>query len=236
MSTRSFHDWALTPREAVKIQEQMRSLVQIEPLAQEIHTIAGADLSYNKFSKTIYSGIVVLSFPELQIIESAVVRSITKFPYVPGLLSFREIPSLLEAWDKLKSKPDLLILDGQGFAHPRRFGLACHAGVILEIPTIGCAKSVLVGDFDALAPEVGSQSPLLDHGETIGVALRTKNRVAPVYVSIGHMIDLPSAVEMVKRSVGKYRQPEPTRQAHLLVNRMRNEEGLRKKTKRMNES
>jgi deoxyribonuclease V len=226
MSTRLSHDWNLTPREAVKVQEQMRSLVQIEPLAREIHTIAGADLSYNKFEKIIYSGIVVLSFPDLRIIESTVVRSITKFPYVPGLLSFRETPSLLEAWENLKSKPDLLMLDGQGFAHPRRFGLACHIGVLLELPTIGCAKSILVGDFADLAPEAGSQTPLIDRGETIGVALRTKNRVAPVYVSIGHLIDLPSAVEMVKRSVGKYRQPEPTRQAHLLVNRIRNEERL----------
>src|SRR5262245_26331898 len=231
MSTRITHDWDLTPREAIKIQEQMRSLVQIEPLAREIHTIAGADLSYNKFSKTIYTGIVVLSFPDLQIIESAGIRSTTKFPYVPGLLSFRETPSLLEAWDSLKIKPDLLMLDGQGFAHPRRFGLACHVGVILEVPTIGCAKSILLGDFAELAPEQGSQSPLLDRGETIGVALRTKSRVAPVYVSIGHLIDLPSAVEMVKRSVGRYRQPEPTRHAHLLVNRMRNEEGLRKRRK-----
>ena len=231
MSTRISHDWDLTPREAIKIQEQMRSLVQIEPLAREIHTIAGADLSYNKFSQTIYTGIVVLSFPDLQIVESAGVCSTTKFPYVPGLLSFRETPSLLEAWDSLKTKPDLLMLDGQGFAHPRRFGLACHVGVILEVPTIGCAKSILLGDFAELAPEQGSQSPLLDHGETIGVALRTKRRVAPVYVSIGHLIDLPSAVEMVKRSVGRYRQPEPTRQAHLLVNRMRNEEGLRKRRK-----
>jgi len=231
MSTRISHDWDLTPREAIKIQEQMRSLVRIEPLAREINTIAGADLSYNKFSKTIYSGIVVLRFPDLQIIESAGVRSTTKFPYVPGLLSFRETPSLLEAWDSLKTKPDLLMLDGQGFAHPRRFGLACHVGVILEVPTIGCAKSILLGEFAELAPEQGSQSPLLDRGETIGVALRTKSRVAPVYVSIGHLIDLPSAVEMVKRSVGRYRQPEPTRQAHLLVNRIRNEEGLRKRRK-----
>ncbi|MCI0663904.1 MAG: deoxyribonuclease V [Acidobacteria bacterium] len=228
MSTRFSHDWDLTPREAVKIQERMRSLVQIEPLVREIHTIAGADLSYNKYSKTIYTGIVVLSFPDLQIIESAGVRSSTKFPYVPGLLSFRETPSVLEAWEGLKTKPDLLMLDGQGFAHPRRFGLACHVGVILEVPTIGCAKSVLVGDFAELAPEAGSQSPLLDRGETVGIALRTKSRVAPVYVSIGHLIDLPSAVELVKRSVGRYRQPEPTRQAHLLVNRMRNEEELRK--------
>jgi len=231
MSTRLPHAWDLTPREAVKIQEQMRSLVQIEPLAHEVHRIAGADLSYNKFSKTIYSGIVVLSFPDLQIIESTGIRSVAKFPYVPGLLSFREAPSLLEAWERLKSKPDLLMLDGQGFAHPRRFGLACHIGVILEVPTIGCAKSVLVGDFGSLAPEAGSQTPLLDRGETIGMALRTKNRVAPVYVSIGHLIDLPSAVEVVKRSVGKYRQPEPTRQAHLLVNRMRNEERLGNKRK-----
>lgn len=215
------HRWDLSPGEAVKLQQQLRELVRLEPLARPINTIAGADISFNKFSDTVYAGVVVLSLPDLQIIETAGVRSVTKFPYIPGLLSFREIPSVLEAWEKLKTKPDVLMLDGQGIAHPRRFGIACHVGVLLDLPTIGCAKSILVGKYGDLGLEAGSQSPLIDRGEQVGVALRTKNKVAPVYVSPGHRIDLVSAVDLVLRSTGKYRQPEPTRQAHLLVNQLR---------------
>jgi deoxyribonuclease V len=215
------HDWDLTPAEAIEIQRRLRSLVCISPLRREIKTIAGADVSFNKYSETIYAGIVVLSLPDLHIIETAGVRSIAKFPYIPGLLSFRETPSLLEAWGKLETKPDVLMLDGQGIAHPRRFGIACHVGVLLDIPTIGCAKSILVGRHGELAPEAGSRTSLVDRGEEVGVALRTKKNVAPVYVSAGHLIDLASAVDLVMKSTGKYRQPEPTRQAHLLVNRLR---------------
>jgi deoxyribonuclease V len=217
----ALHDWNLTPGEAIEIQQRLRSLVKIEARTHEFKTIAGADISFNKFSETVYAGIVVLSFPGLQIVESVGVRSVARFPYVPGLLSFRETPSLLEAWDKLETMPDALMLDGQGIAHPRRFGIACHVGVLLDLPTIGCAKSILVGRHDELDPEAGSRAPLIDRGEQVGVALRTKKKVAPVYVSAGHLIDLDSAVDLVLKSTWKYRQPEPTRQAHLLVNRLR---------------
>jgi deoxyribonuclease V len=222
----SLHGWDLTPSEAVELQQRLRNLVRIEPLAREVHTIAGADISFNKFSDTVYAGIVILSLPDLRIIESVGVRSETKFPYVPGLLSFREAPSVLEAWEKLKTKPDVLMLDGQGIAHPRRFGIACHVGLLLDWPTIGCAKSILVGRHGELGFEAGSQAPLIDRGEQVGVALRTKNKVSPVYVSPGHLIDLDSAIDLVLRSTGKYRLPEPTRQAHLLVNRLRVEANL----------
>jgi len=215
------HRWDISPAEAVKVQKRLRDQVRLEPLAGPVNTIAGADISFNKFSDTVYAGVVVLSLPDLQIIETAGVRSVTKFPYVPGLLSFRETPSVLEAWAKLKTQPDVLMLDGQGIAHPRRFGIACHVGILLDMPTIGCAKSILVGKFGDLGLEAGSQSPLIDRGEQVGVALRTKNKVAPVYVSPGHRIDLVSAVDLVLRSMRKYRQPEPTRQAHLLVNQLR---------------
>ncbi len=221
MPPHSLHSWDLTPSEAIEVQQRLRAMVRLEPLTREVHTIAGADISFNKFSETVYAGIVVLSLPDLRIIEEAGVRSVAKFPYVPGLLSFRETPSLLEAWDKLQTRPDVLMLDGQGIAHPRRFGIACHVGVLLDLPAIGCAKSILVGKHGELGLEAGSQSPLVDRGEQVGVALRTKNKVAPVYVSAGHLIDLASAVDLVMRSTGKYRQPEPTRQAHLLVNRLR---------------
>lgn len=215
------HSWDLTPSEAIAVQQQLRSLVRIEPPTSEINTIAGADISFNKFSEIVYSGIVVLSLPDLRIIESVGIRSATKFPYVPGLLSFREAPSLLEVWGKLKTKPDVLMLDGQGIAHPRRLGIASHIGVLLDWPTIGCAKSILVGRHGELSSGAGSRAPLLDRGEQVGVALRTKKNVAPVYVSPGHRMDMDSAVDLVLRSVTKYRQPEPTRQAHLLVNRIR---------------
>src|SRR5215470_17814413 len=224
MTSLSLHSWDLTRSEAVEVQKRLRILVRLQPLPQPVRAIAGADISYNKFSETVYAGIVVLSLPDLRIIESEGVRSVAKFPYVPGLLSFRETPPLLEAWEKLKTKPDVLMLDGQGIAHPRRFGIACHVGLLLDLPTIGCAKSILVGRYGELGLEAGCRSPLVDRGEQVGVALRTKNKVSPVYVSPGHLIDLGSAVDLVLRSTGKYRQPEPTRQAHLLVNRLRVED------------
>ena len=225
MTSLPLHRWDLTPREAVEVQQRMRNMVRLRPLAQPVGVIAGADISYNKFSETVFAGIVVLSLPDLRIVETAGVRSVAKFPYVPGLLSFREAPSLLEAWEKLKTKPDVLMLDGQGIAHPRRFGIACHVGVLLDWPTIGCAKSILVGGYGELGLEAGSRSPLVDKGEQVGVALRTKSKVTPVYVSPGNLMDLDSAVDLVLRSTTKYRLPEPTRQAHLLVNRLRVEAG-----------
>ncbi|HKQ75838.1 MAG TPA: deoxyribonuclease V [Blastocatellia bacterium] len=225
MPSSPLHSWDLTPGEAIEVQQRLRNLVRLQPLQHPTSVIAGADISFNKFSETVYAGIVVLRLPDLRIIESAGVRSVAKFPYVPGLLSFRETPSLLEAWEKLNTKPDVLMLDGQGIAHPRRFGIACHVGVLLDLPTIGCAKSILVGRYGELGLEAGSRSPLIDRGEQVGVALRTKNKVTPVYVSPGHLIDLDSAVDLVLQSTGKYRQPEPTRQAHLLVNRLRVEDG-----------
>src|SRR5262245_21859395 len=137
MTSLPLHRWDLTPREAVEVQHRMRNMVRLQPLVPPVGAIAGADISYNKSSETVYAGIVVLSLPDLRIVETAGVRSVTKFPYVPGLLSFREAPSLLEAWEKLKTKPDVLVFDGQGIAHPRRFGIACHVGVLLDWPTIG---------------------------------------------------------------------------------------------------
>ncbi len=218
------NSWNLTPKEAVEAQKEWRSLVRIQPLTQTVNTIAGADISFNKFSEVIYSGIVVLSLPDLRIVETASIRSTAKFPYVPGLLSFRETPSFMECWEMLKTKPDVLMLDGQGIAHPRRLGIACHIGLLLDLPTIGCAKSILVGRHGELGSEAGSSSPLIDKDEVIGVALRTKKKVAPVYISPGHLTDLDSAIDLTLRSVTKYRQPEPTRQAHLLVNQLRRED------------
>lgn len=220
-SYKKLHDWDLKPRDAVELQKRLREGVKIVPLKREVKTIAGCDISFNKYDPTIYAGIVVLRLPSLEVVEEVGVVSETKFPYVPGLLSFRETPSLLEAWERLKTEPDAVMFDGQGLAHPRRVGIASHVGLMLERPTLGCAKSVLVGKYEEPAQERGSWTPLVDKGETVGAALRTKNRVQPVYVSPGHLIDLEGAVELVLKTDGGYRQPEPTRRAHLLVNALR---------------
>ncbi|HEX7174504.1 MAG TPA: deoxyribonuclease V [Pyrinomonadaceae bacterium] len=215
------HDWDLKPREAIELQKRLRERVEVVPLKRKVETIAGADISFNKFEPTVYAGLVVLRLPTLEVVEEVGVVSETKFPYVPGLLSFRETPSLLEAWEKLKVEPDAVMFDGQGLAHPRRVGIASHVGLMLKRPTLGCAKSVLVGKFEEPGEERGSWSPMTDKGETVGAAVRTKTRVQPVYVSPGHLIDLEGAIDLVLRTDGGYRQPEPTRRAHLLVNALR---------------
>jgi len=234
MKYQKLHDWHLTRAEAVALQKRLRGQVRIEPLAGEAQLIAGCDISFNRFSDVVYAGIVVLRLPELEIVTSATVVTRAPFPYIPGLLSFRETPALLEAWEKLDIAPDVVMLDGQGLAHPRRFGIACHFGLLTGLPTIGCAKTVLVGKFDEPDERAGSYSLMTDKGETVGAAVRTKDRVAPVYISPGHLIDLPGAIKLALRSVkgyqaddacppskSKYRIPEPTRQAHLLVNELR---------------
>src|SRR5919197_694372 len=217
------HEWSLTPREAIELQKQLRARVRVVPLKKKVETIAGADISFNKFDPVVYAGVVVLRLPTLEVVEEAGVVSETKFPYVPGLLSFRETPSVLEAWAKLKTEPDALMLDGQGYAHPRRFGIACHVGLLIDRPTLGCAKAVLRGSYEEPGEARGSRSPLVDPktGETVGAALRTKARVQPIYVSAGHLIYLEGAVALTLQCDGGYRQPEPTRRAHLLVNALR---------------
>ena len=215
------HDWKMTPREAVELQKSLRESVRLAPLKKKIRTIAGADISFNKFSPVVYAGLVVLSLPSLEVIEEVGVVSETKFPYVPGLLSFRETPSVLEAWEKLKTEPDAVMFDGQGIAHPRRVGIASHVGLLIKRPTLGCAKSVLVGKFEDPKLERGHWSEMIDKGEVVGAALRTKTNVQPVYVSPGHLIDLEGAINLTLECDGGYRQPEPTRRAHLLVNALR---------------
>jgi deoxyribonuclease V len=215
------HNWNLSPREAIQMQQSLRERVLVQPLDRAIETIAGCDISFNKYSTTLYAGIVVLRLATLETIEEVSAVSETKFPYVPGLLSFREAPALLEAWAKLQTEPDAVMFDGQGLAHPRRLGIASHAGLLLERPTVGCAKSVLVGKFDEPEASRGSWTPMMDKGETVGAALRTKNKVQPVYISPGHLIDIDGAIDLALRCDGGYRVPEPTRRAHLLVNATR---------------
>lgn len=218
---RQLHAWDLQPADAIALQKQLNSQLQLQPLAQEPQLIAGADLSFDKGSDTVYAGIVVLSYPDLKIVESKGLQTTAPFPYVPGLLSFRESPAIIKVWQMLENKPDILVTDGQGTAHPRGLGVACHLGLWLEIPTIGCAKTLLCGKFDDLAAERGAREPLIYKGETVGAALRTKTRVNPVYVSPGNLINLDNSIDILLRCDGGYRIPEPTRQAHLFVNRLR---------------
>jgi len=216
------HDWNLAPREAIELQKSLRERVRLAPLgARHVETVAGADISFNKFSETIYAGVVVVRLGSLEVVEEVGVVSETRFPYVPGLLSFRESPAVLEAWAKLKIEPDAVMFDGQGIAHPRRVGIASHVGLLIDRPTFGCAKSVLVGKYEEPPTERGDWSPLVDKGETIGVALRTKRGVQPIFVSPGHLIDLEGAINLTLACDGGYRQPEPTRLAHHLVNAIR---------------
>lgn len=211
----------LTPAEAIAYQHELRKKIQISELNTEINLIGGADISFNKFENTVYAGIIVLSYPELKPIESITIISETTFPYISGLLAFREIPALLEAWKKLKIKPDLMVLDGQGIAHRRRVGIATHFGLITDVPSIGCAKSVLTGKFTLPENKKFSSSLMYDKEEEIGVALISKLNCKPVYISPGHRINISQSLSVIKNCVGKYRIPEPTRLAHILVNQAR---------------
>jgi len=234
MRINDLHPWEVSPREAMEIQLRLRERLCFTPLdVERVRWVAGADVSFDKGSNTIFAAVVVLELPHLAIVEEAAVTTETRFPYIPGLLSFREAPAVLRAFERLTQWPDALLLDGQGLAHPRRMGLACHLGLWLDLPAVGCAKSVLVGTYEEPAPQAGSFSPLLDRGEVVGVALRTKDHTNPMFVSPGHKVDLESAIRLVLRCVAGHRQPEPTRRAHLLVNRLRRGEGPEPKTGRL---
>ena len=221
MLFKELHAWDLKPTEAIELQKSLQRQIRIEPFDHAVDTVAGCDISFNKYSDTIYAGIVILKLPDLEILERATVITSAGFPYIPGLLSFRETPALLEVWKQLTITPDVVMLDGHGFAHPRRFGIACHFGLLTGTPAIGCGKTVLVGEYREPDERAGSHSLMEHKGEIIGAAVRTKDRVSPVYVSAGHLIDLPAAISLALRCVKGYRVPEPTRQAHLLVNALR---------------
>jgi len=217
------HAWNLVPAEAVQVQQRLRHAVRLEPLRTEPRHVAGADVSMNLYSNVIFAGFIVLTYPGLEPVDQAVVRDTTAFPYVPGLLSFREIPALLKAWERLVVRPDLVIVDGAGIAHPRRLGIASHLGVLLDVPSIGCAKSLLTGAHERLPAGAGASVPLLDRHtrEPIGALLRSRPRANPLYVSPGHRTTLDDALAIVRGCLRGYRLPEPTRRAHLLVNEHR---------------
>jgi deoxyribonuclease V len=208
------HDWRVSTSEARGIQMDLAGEVTRTGGITKPRLIAGVDISVNRWAKTGTAAVVVLSYPGLEPVEVKVVTDSLNFPYVPGLLSFREAPLILAACEKLTVTPDLLMVDGQGIAHPRRMGLASHLGLCLDIPTIGCAKSRLCGSHDEPGNERSSYAELLGNGEVIGAVVRTRTGVKPVYVSIGHKIDLPTAIHFVLECCRGYRLPEPTRLAH----------------------
>lgn len=184
-------------------------------------TAAGMDVSYDRQSPWLFAAVVVLSLPSLEVVDQAAVRTLATFPYVPGLLSFREAPAGLAVWGRLRTQPDCLLCDGHGYAHPRRFGFACHFGLLVGLPTAGCAKRVLVGAYREPGAARGSLAELVHEGEVVGAAVRTREGAKPVFVSAGHRIGLQRAVETVLACSPRYRTPEPIRQAHALVNRLR---------------
>jgi deoxyribonuclease V len=217
-STPGKHRWDVSTNEAIAIQRQLRDQVLTTNgiTLTALRTIAGIDAAYQGTTGQAKAAIVVLTFPELEVIEQAVATRPSSFPYVPGLLSFREAPVVLDALSALRVRPDLLMCDGQGYAHPRRLGLASHLGVYLGMPSVGCAKSRLIGSYEEPGPTQGSLSTLTDHGEVIGMVLRSKTSTRPLFISIGHMIDLATAVELVTRCLRGFRLPEPTRLADKL--------------------
>ncbi len=214
-------EWSVTPARAREIQLELRGRVERTDRLPELRRIAGADVGIDPVRKQVIAGVVVFGFPGLEELERAWAVRPLEFPYIPGLLSFREIPVLLAAFGRLEKLPDLVFYDGHGYAHPRRFGISCHLGVLLDRPTVGCAKSRLIGEYTEPASAAGSWSPLLDEGEMIGAVVRTRAGCRPIFVSIGHRISLPRAVELTLAVCDGHRIPRPTREADRYVRRLR---------------
>lgn len=214
--------WELTVAEAREQQQAMRAqLVTEPPPGFAPRFVAGADVSMERFKHYGYAALVVIDLQTMETVDEASAAAELHFPYVPGYLSFRELPVLDLAWRSLRVRPDLVVFDGHGYAHPRRFGLACHGGVAWDVPSIGCAKNPFIGTHEPVADERGATSPIIHQDEVIGMVLRTRAGAKPLYVSAGHRMDLPTAVEMVLRLAPKFRQPETTRRVHQLVNEHR---------------
>ena len=223
MKITPLHEWNLSPQAAIELQKQFAyEVITEDKFDAPVKTVAGIDLGYDVNTNRSRAVVVVLKFPGLELIESAEAVMPIQFPYVPGLLSFRETPVAVKALEKLENAPDLILCDGQGIAHPRRFGVACHIGLITGVPSIGVAKSLLVGKYGSLGETRGSFAPLVHRSEEVGVVLRTKDKVQPLYVSVGHKISIETAIDYVLQCAPKYRLPETTRLAdHLASYRKR---------------
>ncbi len=213
------HDWSVTPKAAVALQRELRSRVITQDDFPRLERVAGVDVGFEEQGTVTRAAIAVLSLPDLELLEHAIARQPTRFPYVPGLLSFREVPTVLQALKKLSVSPDILLCDGQGYAHPRRFGFASHLGVFTAMPSIGVAKTRLIGEHGVVPEGRGEWCPLSHDEEVIGAVLRTRTGVKPIYVSIGHRVSLESAVDIVMQCTPRYRLPETTRWADRLASR-----------------
>jgi len=219
MRARELHDWDVSTAEARQLQEGLAGRVRLKPLPLRLGFVAGADVSFSRELGVVFAALLVFQLDKMELVEQALADAPACFPYVPGLLTFREGPAVLRAFGKLHRKPHAVIFDGQGYAHPRRIGLASHMGLWLGLPTVGCAKSRLIGEHAEPGLRRGDFTELLDSGEQIGVALRTRDSVKPVFVSPGHLADFASSVRLVLECCRGYRLPEPTRQAHITVER-----------------
>ncbi|MGA2322233.1 MAG: deoxyribonuclease V [Sedimentisphaerales bacterium] len=217
MKTRKLHEWDLSCAEARQLQLRLAQGVRFAAMKKRPKIIAGLDCAFSKDGKRIFATAVVIDLSNFSTIETITATRKVDFPYIPGLLSFREAPACIDAIEKLKNTPDVFIVDGQGFAHPRRLGIASHIGLLIDKPTIGCAKSRLTGTFEEPGRLKGNYSQLLDEKEAIGVVLRTRANVKPVFVSVGHKCTLEDAISIILECTTKYRLPEPSRLAHQLV-------------------
>lgn len=224
MKSRTLHRWDVSIDEAREIQRELRERLVLEPpKGFSPRRVAGADLSIRWKHDRGYAAIVTLDAASLETLEEATAVVDVSFPYVPGFLSFRELPPLAAAWARLRRRPDAIIFDGHGIAHPRRFGIACHGGLLFNVPSVGCAKSLLVGKHGPLGNKRGSTAEIEVDGEVVGMAVRMRDGVKPVYVSPGHRMDLRTAVDLVLSMGAGYREPETTRRSHVLVTRLRRE-------------
>ena len=223
MQVQTLHSWQLSPSEAIALQRELARKIDLTPAieVEKIHLIAGVDVSANRFSTLLTAGIVVWDKQTGSIVDSAYARAEQEFPYIPGLLSFREIPILIQALTNLHTRVDAILVDGQGIAHPRRLGIAAHLGLLIDVPTVGVAKSRLVGTHAPLDEAAGSTAELMLGHDIIGTVVRSKTGTKPLYVSPGNHIDHASALKLVQECMRGYRLPEPTRLAHLYVNEMR---------------
>ncbi|MBK7883081.1 MAG: endonuclease V [Chitinophagaceae bacterium] len=211
----------ITIPEATLLQNELRDKLNIAERELNITTISGADISLNLYSTTICAGIIILSFPQLKPVAYSLVKAETHFPYVPGFLAFREATALVKVWEQMEIKPDVLVVDGHGIAHPRRMGITAHFGTLTNQPSMGCAKNILFGKFEQPALDYGSFTTIFNKEEKIGFAFRSKAKTAPVFVSPGNLLGLENSLTIIRQCTGKYRIPEPTRLAHELVNRFR---------------
>ena len=215
------HYKSINPAEAKAEQEKLRQKILIQELPESPTMVAGADISFNRGSDEIYAAIVIVKLPELKVVGKSLVKDQTSFPYIPGLLAFREMPVLLKAWQQIPQKPDVLILDGHGLAHPRRMGIATHFGIEVNHPTIGCAKNVLTGNHGNLGNEKGNYTELMDQSEKVGLVLRSRTNVNPVYISPGHRVSFADTYDVVMSVLTQYKLPRTTRLAHKWANKVR---------------